>query len=213
MQKFTDWLAALSLRERALVLVAGLVLLLGILALNGLKPQLALVAKDRKALQQQQQALVTLEDSRAQLEARLARDPVAELRLAITRLQQQRQQQQQQLHQRTQALVPVQAMAPMLESLLLQTRGLQMQQLKSLPPEPLLALPDPDQGKSDLNLYRHPLLVKLKGGYLPLLRFLQRAEQLPWQLYWQSLDFQQGSDGETEIHVYTLGTSRHYLGV
>ncbi|WP_341502854.1 hypothetical protein [Gallaecimonas sp. GXIMD4217] len=211
MQKFTDWLGALSLRERGLVMLAGLILLGGVLGLSWLEPKLAGLAKERQALARQLSRVEELARTRTMLESRLARDPVAELRLAIAELKQSRNDQQQQLQQRTRALVPVQAMAPMLESLLAKTPGLQLQSLKSLPPEPLLSLPD--DGGSDLNLYRHPLTLTLKGGYLPLLTFLQRSEQLPWQLFWQSLTFEQGQDGETEIHVYTLGTSRHYLGV
>ncbi|EKE67452.1 hypothetical protein [Gallaecimonas xiamenensis] len=205
--KLLDSLNALALREKVLVLVAGWVLLLALVGLTWLEPLLADNSAQGRRQQLQQAQLTEQRGALAILEAKLAQDPNQQLRGDIAKLQAQQVAQQQAIYAKTQALVPPQAMASLLEALLKGTGQLKLISLTSLPPEPL-------QDEANAGLYRHGLELKLQGGYLPLLAFLTQAEQLPWQFYWQGLDFEQTTypDAEILIHVYTLGTSPHYLG-
>ncbi|WKE66014.1 hypothetical protein PVT67_01835 [Gallaecimonas kandeliae] len=204
----TERLESLSLRERLLVLLAGLVLLVTLVGLSWLQPLLADNQTRARANGKMAAELANLAQSIAALEAKLAEDPNAQLQAEIGRLKALRQTQQQAIYAKTKALVPADAMAPLLEALLKGRGDLQLVSLSTLPAQPLLG------DKMPQGLYRHDLELKFKGGFLPTLKFLSQAEQLPWQFYWQSLSFRQTTypDAEILIHVYTLGTSPHYLG-
>lgn len=219
--KLLEWFSALALREKVLVMVAGWVLLLGILGLSWLQPLLSENSALKRAITQQRSTLNLTQSQIAVLDARLSQDPNAKLRQDIEQLIAERKGLDATIAERTQSLVPPEAMASLLQALLSGTGDLQLVKLQSLPPEPLSLGEAKDKAKvaddkapAEGQLYRHGLSLTLKGGYLPTLTFLKEVEKLPWHFYWQSLDFKQDHypDAEIQIHVYTLGTSPHYLG-
>lgn len=59
------------------------------------------------------------------------------------------------------------------------------------------------------NLGRYPLTLRLEGSYLAALHFLEQLEQLPWALFYDSIDIrvQQHPRALIELQLYTLGAS------
>ncbi|WP_115720062.1 hypothetical protein [Gallaecimonas mangrovi] len=210
--KLIEWFEALARREKLLVMAAGWVLLIGGLGLSWLQPLLTSNAAVSKLNAQQRAELKNLDAQLAVVDAKLAADPNLAVHQEIVRLQDERQTLEQKIHQGTQSLVPPEAMASLLRALLSGTGQLQLVKLESEPAKPLAEDKDKDQKAGQL--YRHGLVLTLKGSYLPTLEFLKQVEKLPWRFYWQSLDFKQSQypDANIQIHVYTLGTSTHYLG-
>ena len=67
----------------------------------------------------------------------------------------------------------------------------------------------------DINLYRHGVLLSLKGSYFDIQRYLTRIENLRWQFYWKRFNYVVTGypDASVEVELYTLSTSKAFIGV
>ena len=68
---------------------------------------------------------------------------------------------------------------------------------------------------SGLNLYRHGIKIKLSGRYFDLRDYLTQLEKLPWKFFWQDFNFKltEYPNSELEIELYSLGTTKEFIGV
>lgn len=66
-----------------------------------------------------------------------------------------------------------------------------------------------------LHLYRHSIKIKLKGQYFQLKDYLTQLESLSWKFFWQEFDYQLKAYplSELEIEIYSLSTSKEFIGV
>ena len=121
-------------------------------------------------------------------------------------------------------LVPPQRMGQVLQAVLAKHRGLALASLRSLPPEPLLALPaDNNNGAAGgkpgaphgENIYRHGLEVRLAGSYADLLGYVAELERTPQRLLWGGMTLNAAAypRNELTLTVYTLSRDRDWLAV
>ncbi|SEL31090.1 MSHA biogenesis protein MshJ [Atopomonas hussainii] len=158
------------------------------------------------------------------MQGKLAADPNLPYRTRLLAAQDRQNQLQAQLDGQTAALISPQQMKNLLQTLLKEQPGLQLNALSSFS-EPLqLSKPDadkPDADKTDAPpvavLYRHGVRMQLSGSYFYVLKYLQQVEGSGWRLYWQRLDYRVGEAGpshaEIELEVYTLSRSAEWIGV
>ena len=158
------------------------------------------------------------------MQGKLAADPNLPYRTRLLAAQDRQNQLQAQLDGQTAALISPQQMKNLLQTLLKEQPGLQLNALSSFS-EPLqLSKPDadkPDADKTDAPpvavLYRHGVRMQLSGSYFDVLKYLQQVEGSGWRLYWQRLDYRVGEAGpshaEIELEVYTLSRSAEWIGV
>jgi MSHA biogenesis protein MshJ len=54
-------------------------------------------------------------------------------------------------------------------------------------------------------IYRHGLLMELRGDYLALLDYLRTVEAMPWGLFWEALEVRAQDSGPSRfvIRVFT----------
>jgi MSHA biogenesis protein MshJ len=64
-------------------------------------------------------------------------------------------------------------------------------------------------------LYRHSLVLKLRGNYLDCLRYLEDVERLPWHIYWSRLELSTDEYpvNDIVIEVATLSLDEEWIGV
>jgi MSHA biogenesis protein MshJ len=64
-------------------------------------------------------------------------------------------------------------------------------------------------------IYRHALRLELQGSYNDTLDYIERLEQLPWGLAWETLDIhmQRYPKARIILHLYTLSLKEEWLGV
>ncbi len=129
-------------------------------------------------------------------------DPLAQRNARITELETQLAAQDAQFEAQLGRLVRPQQAAPLLRDVLAQAPGLRLLNLDSTPGEPLL----PDSTRT-ARIVRYDLELRVEGGYLAALDYLQRLEQLPWTLFWEgvSLKVAEYPRSEIQLTVYTLG--------
>ncbi len=206
-QGWAQQIAALSLRERILILLTGVVLL-GAMGIYGwLDDADTRLGQDRLALAAAQRDLeiLTLENQGKQ--ARLGRDPDAQVREQLAGVETSLRQMDAELLAQTVDLIPAHEMPAVLEALLSRSANLHMLALTSLKPEPLMA------GEQKVNLFRHGIRLQLEGGYFDVYQYLKALEALPRHFYWKGFDYRvvEHPKAAVVMEIYTLSTSKEFI--
>lgn len=199
--------AALSLRERVLILLTGTILL-GAAGIYGwLDAADTRLTADRQALMAAQRDLEILDLENQGKQARLARDPNLQVREQLARVEQDLARLDAELRAQTVDLIPAHEMPAVLEALLSSSTNLHMVALTSLKPEPLMA------GEQSANLFKHGIRLQLEGGYFDVYQYLKALEALPRHFYWQGFDYRVVDHPKAAVamEIYTLSTSKEFI--
>jgi len=192
---------AFSLRERGILLAVALLVLYAISNQLFIAPTLQQLQQQRVEITDLQTKLTALQ-ARAGLLGQNDQDPLAQRNARITELETQLAAQDAQFEAQLGRLVRPQQAAPLLRDVLAQAPGLRLLSLDSTPGAPLL----PDSTRT-ARIVRYDLELRVEGGYMNALDYLQRLEQLPWTLFWEGVSLKVGEYPRNEIQltVYTLG--------
>ena len=206
-QAWTQQVAALSLRERVLVLLTGLILLGAAGVYGWLDAADTRLTQDRQALIAAQRDLEILDLENQGKQARLARDPDSQVREQLGRVNESLGKLDAELKAQTVDLIPAHEMPAVLEALLSRSTNLHMLTLTSLKPEPLMA------GEQSVNLFKHGIRLQLEGGYFDVYQYLKALEALPRHFYWQSFDYRvvEHPKAAVAMEIYTLSTSKEFI--
>lgn len=205
-QRYVAWFDARNARERAIVAVAALFLIVYPAYLYVIEPALLKTKKlAAEAVQQRELA--------AQLQAQLpvlqlqARDPDTALKKTLADLRQQSAQQEPRFKAVEQTVVPAAQVVELLERLLTRNRSLQLVSLKSLPPAALLERKSGPQAKPGAlaNIYSHGVEIAVSGSYADLLAYLVELEKSPQRVLWSKLSLD-ASDHAHIVMTLTLNT-------
>lgn len=194
---------ALQLRERAMLLFAGVLVLFLLFDTLGLQP-------GYKKQQQKNQAINELEHKLQILRERtglLAGQSGKDMSLWRDQLQTDLAGLENRLHRELGAmLAPDQAMH-VLEQVLTEEKDLKLLEVDAFS-EPLnsmeLSQKDTDTASS---IGRYGLRLHLEGSYLSTLRYLLALESLPWTFFWEGVDFEviEYPKARVKLDIYTLG--------
>jgi len=221
LEKLAAWIDALSLRERASILLAVIVAIFLIWDKTLLSP-LEGSAKQLQAKVKKQGK--DLERVRAQQQAILKRasiDPDAETRKEIEALQTAMVALDKRLREMTVNLVEPARMAAVLEEVLTRKTNLKLIRVDILAPTPLTE-PDTNAAQQDSpadvklpDVYQHSLQIEFEGSYLETLDYMRQVEALSQQFYWGSIDFrvEEFPRARVTITVNTLSLSEAWIGV
>lgn len=192
---------ALSLRERGILLAVSLLVFYAFADRLLLAPTLQRIEQRQTEITELQSRLTTLQ-ARADVMRQNGQDPLAQRRARIAELEKQLAAQDAQFEAQLGRLVSPEQAAPLLRDVLAASPGLRLLGLQSAAGAPLLA----DSARAG-RIVRYDLDVRVEGGYLAALGYLQRLEQLPWRLFWDGLELQvhEHPRGTTQLTVYTLG--------
>lgn len=215
---------ALNAREQNLALLVAFAVFGMLYVLVVVDPLEAAIKAQHAEVSQLSTQMDDNQSALTDMQGKLAADPNLPYRTRLLAAQDRQNQLQAQLDGQTAALISPQQMKNLLQTLLKEQPGLQLNALSSFS-EPLqLSKPDadkPDADKTDAPpvavLYRHGVRMQLSGSYFDVLKYLQQVEGSGWRLYWQRLDYQVGEAGpshaEIELEVYTLSRSAEWIGV
>lgn len=202
-----------SLRERGLVLVTFLVLL--IVAWNSLvfEPQMRKRKLTQEKLTRIGNDVLQLRAETAQVEQKATIDPdlvlrrqLPPLRVAIDALDRQ-------LEERMINLMAPQQMPELLRQMLQKQRGLRLVSLENLPAQQVLK---PTEGENPPpELYRHALVIQMEGNYMNLLSYLKALEAMPQKIFWDILAVDATGYPliQVRLQVHTLSLSEDLIGV
>ncbi|CAM4000862.1 MSHA biogenesis protein MshJ [Aeromonas bestiarum] len=206
-QAWADKIAALSQRERVLILLTGLVLVCAGAIYGWLDGAALRLEQDRVALTTVQRDLEIMDLENLGKQARLARDPDQNVREQLVRVEGDIGKLDAELKAQTVDLIQAHEMPAVLEALLSRSANLHMLALTSLAPQPLMA------GDQRINLFKHGIRLKLEGGYFDVYQYLKALEALPRHFYWKQFDYQvqEHPKAVVEMEIYTLSTSKEFI--
>lgn len=209
------WVArinALSLRERGLLMLAVLAVLVGLWEVIFFGP----LQREQAAVQKQ---IATLRGSVADLNRTITdaadkstTDPNVALRAKLAAAQKASAQADQRLKAITAGLIAPREMAAVLEKVLKAQHGLKLISMTNLPATPV-TLGDAQNAKG--KVFRHGLTLTFEGGYLDTLKYLQTLAKLPWHFYWDTLKLhvKQYPVSRVTLTVHTLNLKEGWIGV
>ncbi|MFW5823489.1 MAG: type II secretion system protein GspM [Marinobacter sp.] len=219
-KRWLQWYDERPVRERGLILLAVVALLL----LAGwelwVTPAADRAAAQQVQLQQIRAERADLQAQQAELQQQLKEDPSAELRRTLEARQRRLERLDQQIADTTGQLISPRDMVQMLQKMLATDEKLSLEGVQLLAPEPIYA---EEEGADDDNrdepaeplLYAHEVDIVVSGGYLDVLKYLERLEALDERLGWVMVEYG-ASDwpgGSARIRVRTLSLEPAWLGV
>lgn len=222
---------AMQARERTLVSLAVGVLLVLFIYVLFVEP----ASKDAKSNNEQIGSLAPQvasgKEALARLQAELARDPEAERRSALERLNKEAGELDGRLREDQAAVIPPGRMPAVLRELLGRDARLTVQGVRSLPPEVLRWSPAPPPATTpgapaapveaapaaDVvpSLYRHRVELRFEGDYAAALDYIRAVEALPLRVRLDDLqvDATQWPRLGITLTVETLGLEEGWIGV
>ena len=190
----------LSLRERALVLIAAVTLITGLFEYTLLGPLQA----RRSRLAQELSGLEAGMNTAASAAVQSANaDPAQAADRELARLSAQLREVDAQLTSQAAGMISPQRMIEVIHDVLSRQNGLALVSLRNGEP---LRLPAPSTRDNTAagRPYLHTVEIVLDGRYLDVLAYLRALERLPWHFYWRRLEL-------TSTH-YPLSRVRVELG-
>ena len=227
-QQLSEQYLQLQLRERRLIYLASLVLLLWLGALYAVEPlwqSLQASKQQQKLVLQQMAQLQQQVDTVLQV---LNTDPNTQIRTQISQSEQKRDELSHQIKQLTGRYVSPEQMLPLLQDVLKSSPGVKLLRMRSLQAEPVSLAPAPQvaapapavatPGQSMPAaplLYLHKTEISFSGQYAQLQRLLQQLEQLPWQLHWHQLEYKvsEHPQAELRLELETISEQADYLRI
>ncbi|MDX2481832.1 MAG: type II secretion system protein GspM [Desulfuromusa sp.] len=210
----SQWYDQRPQRERVILLVCAVIILLFLVNLLMLQP----FAKQRDVARSEgaklKVSVAELKAQEAMIEARKGVDPDKENRVRLDVLAQESEKLQQQLKANIVNLVSPREMPELLKDLLTQQNNLHLLSLENLSPE-LLELDDQVAVDAVLpTLYRHRLRMEFSGDYLTLLKYLRQLEQLPRSMVWEEVEVESDKypKATVRLQVYTLSLTEGWIG-
>jgi len=69
--------------------------------------------------------------------------------------------------------------------------------------------------KGEFTIYKHGMLLEVKGHYRELVLFLATLEKLPWKILWGDVSLKSNDSGEavSTLMIYTLSPEKTWLGL
>ncbi|WP_417568408.1 MSHA biogenesis protein MshJ [Marinobacter sp.] len=219
-----DWFNQRPIRERALLLVTALVVLIFV----GWEFAVTPLQQQNQGLENRIQTLSASRDDllaqQQMLSQQLATDPSRVLRNQLAARQQRLDRLNRQISDTTGQLIAPKAMVALLRDILAAQESLVLQGMELKTPTPVFAPAADPQSPPERKaqnerpeplLFAHDVEMRIKGSYLNVLSYLERLEALDERLAWVMLEYSAGDwpAGEAVIRVRTLSLDQAWLGV
>lgn len=209
----------LSVRERALVLVAVLALIITVWDSGFSAPR----ERERKALVQEVQALrAEVSGLEASIQAivdqgeidpdRLTREEIRKYKSRIPELESK-------LAGATTGLIGPEQMTEALGQLLKRAGPLEVRSMRTLQAAPVTASVAEASGVATADpkarIFKHGLELEIAGTYMQALHFLQSLEALEWRFFWDSVELivEEHPRARLRLVVFTLSLEKGWVGV
>jgi MSHA biogenesis protein MshJ len=198
---------ALHVRERALLLLAGVAIVFVLVDTVGLEPTYRLQQQGRQEIDDLEQQLATLSARSQILYVPQGTDELQEYGQERSRLQADISELEARLQGQLGVLLQPEQAARVLEQVLGPDQELKLTRMDAVG-RPLNPTATPDDGEAtETGIGRYELRLQLEGGYLATLRYLRALEALPWKFFWEELDFEvrEHPVAQVTLDIYTLG--------
>lgn len=211
-ERLNQQFIALTTREKVLVMISGVVLIVFAGFTFVVEPQYIQNKNTKFAEANTQLELQGVQQQVTLLKSALTDDPNIALQSRIDNLNQRIDNLDQEFATQMRELVPAKQMPIVIEKMLVESNRLKLLELTSIPTESVFA---DDSEYADLPLYQNGVRFVFEGRYAEILDYLETVESFPWQLYWRSFDYQVAEypNAMITIELFTLSTTPTFMGV
>ncbi len=212
LQKLGGKIDAFSLRERLLLILTLLAMIIGLWYVSLYQPLIAAARRDTQRMHDVRQRF-TVTSAKVQSLAMHFREPPNELaRSELARMRAQIQVTDHTVQGLTVGLIAPDRMAGVLRTLLATNKQLSLVRIVSLPPTLLIK---PSKGKKIVPIYAHGLKIQFIGSFGSTLAYLQSVQKQHWNLYWDGLELHTHDYPRLSVtlRVHSLGVSQAWLGL
>ncbi|WP_158771966.1 type II secretion system protein GspM [Paraglaciecola sp. L1A13] len=212
-------------REKMLILVAGAVVIIMVGYMLFIEPLNEKIVREAQDLAAQHNQYRSVEAQLAVSEQLFNNDPNLQLADSLAKLTQRMKELDTHLQHQTVNLVRPTQMPMLLEKVLADSEGVTLVSMQSIAPTAVLSttmknndekeINDDVNTSDDINLYRHGVMLSVKGSYFDIQRYLTKIESLKWQFYWKRFNYAVDNypNALVEVELYTLSTSEAFIGV
>lgn len=223
LKAYQDKVDSLSIRERAMVLLAVIAVLAFVWDIFFMAPLDARQSRVQSQLETERAQLSALNIQVRQAIARQGKDPDAENRERLADLREQLSTMDENIQDTATDMIAPARMPEVLRNVINKTRGVSLAQLKGLGASPILkdkksdeAASDSDAAETDndtANAYKHGIELVLEGDYLAVLEYIRRLQALEWRFYWDAFELDVGKYPQTEtvLRIYTISLTRDWI--
>ncbi|VAX02465.1 MSHA biogenesis protein MshJ [hydrothermal vent metagenome] len=221
-QQLAERFDALSLRERALVLLAVLVVMYMLWDAVLMSPEHVRQKQLVGQMYQLNERMVTVDTQLQTLTVSLGDSEVHRQRQRIVELREALRGLASQQAALTVEFIRPQQMAGVLRDMLGVDGKLTLLKLESLGVQPLFPLPENEnepaaaaEKYAQPGIYKHGMQVIFEGDYFATLQYLQVLESMPWRFYWDELDYrvEDYPRARVSITIHTLSLEEGWIGV
>lgn len=200
---------ALSLRERLLVMITVLVVIVAAWQMLFMEPISQRAVQSRAALDAMKERIMSTHQSVQEQILQVADSSGVEQR-RIASIERRIDEINVTLGNYAAELIDPAEMAQVLEGILREQPRLTLVEIRNTAPEPLTS----DDELHPTTFYRHGLEIEVEGSYLAVLDYLTEIESLPWRLYWQMLEIEviEYPRNRIRLEVSTLSLDEEWIG-
>lgn len=216
---------AASLRERAIIFAAAVLLVVAFAETVFLQPEFANQRRIASELAQRQAELKGVQELIGKLVQAREADPDREVRGRIAQLRTRIEQAEGRIAVEQARFTAPDQMKRVVEELLSRNRRIKLVDMKTLQAVPIVdareqdgrpATPPAKPGAApERQVFRHAMEVTVAGSYLDVLAYVSQLERLPTQLYWASIDLSVAEYPTltARLKVYTLSLDKTWMSV
>ena len=199
----------MSLRERLLIFVTGLMLLGAVWYLVLMQPLDKQATRNRAEIASLRER-IAMYNQNLEVEALHFSSADTGEREKLARIQGRLDEINERMGGYVAELIDPAQMSHVLQGLLKKQSKLRLIHVRNLSPEALSASAD----ALTTTFYRHGLEIEFEGSYLACLEYLQEIEELPWRFYWQLLDIEvlEYPRNRIRLEVSTLSPDVEWIG-
>ena len=199
----------LSLKERLLVFVTGLMLLGSAWYLGLMQPLDQQATRNRSEIKSLRER-IEMYNQNLEVEVLQISSAGTGDRENLARIQGRLDEINERLGGYVAELIDPAQMSRVLQDLLKEQSTLRLIRVRNLSPEALSASAD----ALNTTFYRHGLEIDFEGSYLACLEYLEEIEDLPWRFYWQLLDIEvlEYPRNRIRLEVSTLSPDVEWIG-
>jgi len=210
--KLGERIDAFSLRERLLLMLTFLTVVVGLWYVLFYQPLVSVAQRDTRQMQEVRQQFAETSAKVQSLVVRFRKPPNELARAELARVRAQIKVADHRLQSLTVGLISPGRMAAVLRTLLATNKQLSLVRMVSLPAVPLIK---PAKGKKTIPIYTHGLEIQFVGSFRSALAYLQSVQKQHWNLYWDGLELHTHGYPRLSVtlRVHTLGVSQAWLGL
>jgi MSHA biogenesis protein MshJ len=204
------WLQTRTQEQRILVLVSGLVVCLGIWYIAWESGYLSIHSTLRQQIVPLQEQRTAIDKQNAEMK-KILDDPKimqrdGELLRQLNNINAQ-------IESISTHQVSASEMIKALKSILAADSGLALTRLENTANVPLIL--STDKSVVGPTLYRHDFVVEFNGNYFATLNYLKRLEELPWQFYWDTINYEvtKHPEAKVSIKLHTVSAEEGLINV